>query len=103
MDDIHKKLKPEDFIMPSTISLAKYDGNGNIIEGTAISGSSKRTYGMVIFQRQFSLRKQMRFRYLRIKNIRKKCLKKLKNFKRGISVISPITTIWKMIIRNLRI
>lgn len=37
MDDIHKKLKPEDFIMPSTISLAKYDGNGNIIEGTAIS------------------------------------------------------------------
>ena len=31
MDDIHKKLKPEDFIMPSTISLAKYDGNGNII------------------------------------------------------------------------
>ena len=41
MDDIHKKLKPEDFIMPSTISLAKYDGNGNIIEGTAISGSSR--------------------------------------------------------------
>ena len=51
MDDIHKKLKPEDFIMPSTISLAKYDGNGNIIQGTANSGSSKRTYGMHYFSK----------------------------------------------------
>ena len=32
MDKIHEKLKPQDFTMPSTISLAKYDSAGNIIE-----------------------------------------------------------------------
>ena len=100
---IHKKLKPEDFIMPSTISLAKYDGNGNIIEGTAISGSSKRTYGMDYFSKTILSEKADEVQVLKDKKYQKEVLKNSRILKRGISVISPITTIWKMIIRNLRI
>ena len=72
MDDIHKKLKPEDFIMPSTISLAKYDGNGNIIEGTAISGSSKTILS----------EKADEVQVLKDKKYQKEVLKKLKNFEK---------------------
>lgn len=89
MDDIHKKLKPEDFIMPSTISLAKYDGNGNIIEGTAISGSSKRTYGMDYFSKTILAEKADEVQVLKDKKYQKEVLKKLKNFeKRYISNIA---------------
>ena len=89
MDDIHKKLKPEDFIMPSTISLAKYDGNGNIIEGTAISGSSKRTYGMDYFSKTILSEKADEVQVLKDKKYQKEMLKKLKNFeKRYISNIA---------------
>lgn len=89
MDDIHKKLKPEDFIMPSTISLAKYDGNGNIIEGTAISGSSKRTYGMDYFSKTILSEKVDEVQVLKDKKYQKEVLKKLKNFeKRYISNIA---------------
>ena len=89
MDDIHKKLKPEDFIMPSTISLAKYDGNGNIIEGTAISGSSKRTYGMDYFSKTILSEKADEVQVLNDKKYQKEVLKKLKNFeKRYISNIA---------------
>ena len=89
MDDIHKKLKPEDFIMPSTISLAKYDGNGNIIEGTAISGSSKRTYGMDYFSKRILSEKADEVQVLKDKKYQKEVLKKLKNFeKRYISNIA---------------
>lgn len=89
MDDIHKKLKPEDFIMPSTISLAKYDGNGNIIEGTAISGSSKRTYGMDYFSKTILSEKADEVHVLKDKKYQKEVLKKLKNFeKRYISNIA---------------
>lgn len=89
MDDIHKKLKPEDFIMPSTISLAKYDGNGNIIEGTAISGSSKRTYGMDYFSKTILSEKADEVQVLKDKKYQKEVLKKLKNFeKRYISNIT---------------
>lgn len=89
MDDIHKKLKPEDFIMPSTISLAKYDGNGNIIEGTAISGSSKRTYGMDYFSNTILSEKADEVQVLKDKKYQKEVLKKLKNFeKRYISNIA---------------
>lgn len=89
MDDIHKKLKPEDFIMPSTISLAKYDGNGNIIEGTAISGSSKRTYGMDYFSKTILSEKADEVQVLKDKKYQKEVLKKLKNFeKRYISNIA---------------
>ena len=82
MDDIHKKLKPEDFIMPSTISLAKYDGNGNIIEGTAISGSSKRTYGMDYFSKTILSEKADEVQVLKDKKYQKEVLKKLKNFEK---------------------
>lgn len=82
MDDIHKKLKPEDFIMPSTISLAKYDGNGNIIEGTAISGSSKRTYGMDYFSKTILFEKADEVQVLKDKKYQKEVLKKLKNFEK---------------------
>ena len=82
MDDIHKKLKPEDFIMPSTISLAKYDGNGNIIEGTAISGSSKRTYGMDYFSKTILSEKADEVQGLKDKKYQKEVLKKLKNFEK---------------------
>ena len=89
MDDIHKKLKPEDFIMPSTISLAKYDGNGNIIEGTVISGSSKRTYGMDYFSKTILSEKADEVQVLKDKKYQKEVLKKLKNFeKRYISNIA---------------
>ena len=89
MDDIHKKLKPEDFIMPSTISLAKYDGNGNIIEGTAISGSGKRTYGMDYFSKTILSEKADEVQVLKDKKYQKEVLKKLKNFeKRYISNIA---------------
>lgn len=89
MDDIHKKLKPEDFIMPSTISLAKYDGNGNIIEGTAILGSSKRTYGMDYFSKTILSEKADEVQVLKDKKYQKEVLKKLKNFeKRYISNIA---------------
>lgn len=89
MDDIHKKLKPEDFIMPSTISLAKYDGNGNIIEGTAISGSNKRTYGMDYFSKTILSEKADEVQVLKDKKYQKEVLKKLKNFeKRYISNIA---------------
>lgn len=89
MDDIHKKLKPEDFIMPSTISLAKYDGNGNIIDGTAISGSSKRTYGMDYFSKTILSEKADEVQVLKDKKYQKEVLKKLKNFeKRYISNIA---------------
>lgn len=89
MDDIHKKLKPEEFIMPSTISLAKYDGNGNIIEGTAISGSSKRTYGMDYFSKTILSEKADEVQVLKDKKYQKEVLKKLKNFeKRYISNIA---------------
>lgn len=89
MDDIHKKLKPEDFITPSTISLAKYDGNGNIIEGTAISGSSKRTYGMDYFSKTILSEKADEVQVLKDKKYQKEVLKKLKNFeKRYISNIA---------------
>lgn len=89
MDDIHKKLKPEDFIMPSTISLTKYDGNGNIIEGTAISGSSKRTYGMDYFSKTILSEKADEVQVLKDKKYQKEVLKKLKNFeKRYISNIA---------------
>lgn len=89
MDDIHKKLKPEDFIMPSTISLAKYDGNGNIIEGTTISGSSKRTYGMDYFSKTILSEKADEVQVLKDKKYQKEVLKKLKNFeKRYISNIA---------------
>lgn len=82
MDDIHKKLKPEDFIVPSTISLAKYDGNGNIIEGTAISGSSKRTYGMDYFSKTILSEKADEVQVLKDKKYQKEVLKKLKNFEK---------------------
>ena len=82
MDDIHKKLKPEDFIMTSTISLAKYDGNGNIIEGTAISGSSKRTYGMDYFSKTILSEKADEVQVLKDKKYQKEVLKKLKNFEK---------------------
>ena len=89
MDDIHKKLKPEDFILPYTISLAKYDGNGNIIEGTAISGSSKRTYGMDYFSKTILSEKADEVQVLKDKKYQKEVLKKLKNFeKRYISNIA---------------
>lgn len=82
MDNIHKDLKPEDFTMPSTISLAKYDGNGNIIEGTAIAGSKTRPYGMDYFSKTILDERAEEIEVIKDKQYQKTVLKKLKQFEK---------------------
>ena len=82
MNDIHGNLKPEDFTMPSTISLAKYDGNGNIIEGTAIAGSKTRPAGMDYFSKSILAEKAEEAQVLKDKQYQKTVLKELKKFEK---------------------
>nr|MCR5624772.1 transglycosylase domain-containing protein [Lachnospiraceae bacterium] len=49
MNDIHSSLQPLDFVKPETVCLARYDSNGNIIEGTEVTGDVKRSYGYDYF------------------------------------------------------
>ena len=49
MNQIHAGLEPKEFAKPETVCLAKYDSRGRIIEGTEVSGSQKRSYGMDYF------------------------------------------------------
>lgn len=82
MDKIHEKLKPQDFTMPSTISLAKYDSAGNIIEGTAIAGSKTRPAGMDYFSKSILAEKAEEIQVLKDKKYQKKVLKALKKFEK---------------------
>lgn len=51
MNNIHIGLEPADFTMPDTISLAKYDSDGNMIDGTSTEPDSygERPDGMDYF------------------------------------------------------
>ena len=82
MDKIHEKLKPQDFTMPSTISLAKYDGAGNIIEGTAIAGSKTRPAGMDYFSKSILSEKAEEVQVLKDKKYQKEVLAALKKFEK---------------------
>ncbi len=82
MDKIHEKLKPQDFTMPSTISLAKYDSAGNIIEGTAVAGSKTRPAGMDYFSKSILSEKAEEVQVLKDKQYQKEVLAALKKFEK---------------------
>lgn len=82
MDKIHEKLKPQDFTMPSTISLAKYDSAGNIIEGTAVAGSKTRPVGMDYFSKSILSEKAEEVQVLKDKQYQKEVLAALKKFEK---------------------
>lgn len=82
MDKIHEKLKPQDFTMPSTISLAKYDSAGNIIEGTAVAGSKTRPAGMDYFSKSILSEKAEEVQVLKDKKYQKEVLAALKKFEK---------------------
>ena len=82
MDKIHEKLKPQDFTMPSTISLAKYDSAGNIIEGTAVAGSKTRPAGMDYFSKSIVSEKAEEVQVLKDKQYQKEVLAALKKFEK---------------------
>ena len=82
MDKIHEKLKPQDFTMPSTISLAKYDSAGNIIEGTAVVGSKTRPAGMDYFSKSILSEKAEEVQVLKDKQYQKEVLAALKKFEK---------------------
>ena len=82
MDKIHEKLKPQDFTMPSTISLAKYDSAGNIIEGTAVAGSKTRPTGMDYFSKSILSEKAEEVQVLKDKQYQKEVLAALKKFEK---------------------
>ncbi len=80
MNEIHKNLEPEDFNMPATICLAKYDSNGDIIEGTAKTPDGKRPLGMDYFSRVILEEKAADAEVLKDKKYQKEVLKKLEEF-----------------------
>lgn len=82
MDKIHEKLKPQDFTMPSTISLAKYDSAGNIIEGTAVAGSKTRPAGTDYFSKSILSEKAEEVQVLKDKQYQKEVLAALKKFEK---------------------
>lgn len=82
MDKIHEKLKPQDFTMPSTVSLAKYDSAGNIIEGTAVAGSKTRPAGMDYFSKSILSEKAEEVQVLKDKQYQKEVLAALKKFEK---------------------
>ncbi len=82
MNKIHKKLKPVDFEMPSTVCLAKYDGAGNIVEGTAITGDKKRPAGMDYFSQTILEEKAANAEVLKDKVYQRKVLKQLEKFEK---------------------
>lgn len=49
MNSIHVNREPQDFEMPETVCLAKYDRDGKLIEGTEQTGKRSRSYGMDYF------------------------------------------------------
>lgn len=80
MDKIHKKLEPQDFYVPETICLAKYDGRGNLVSGTESSGSNKRTAGTDYFSTLILAEKAEYAALLEDAQYAKTVLKKLKTF-----------------------
>lgn len=82
MNEIHKNLKPEKFTMPSTICLARYDSNGNIIAGTAEPAKDKRKAGMDYFSQSLLEESAANKEQLKDKEYQKKVLKKLEAFEK---------------------
>lgn len=82
MNKIHTNLEPEDFNMPATIRLAKYDGNGNIVEGTAVVPSGKRSAGMDYFSQIILEEKAEDAKILKDKTYQKKVLKVLESYEK---------------------
>ncbi len=80
MDKIHENLEPADFNMPATISLAKYDSAGDIIEGTAITPEKERPYGMDYFSKTILEEKAEDAKVLRDKEYQKKVAKLLEKY-----------------------
>lgn len=80
MDQIHKKLEVQDFYMPETICLAKYDSNGNLVSGTETDGTNKKTYGMDYFSTLILAEKSEYAALLEETRFEKTVLKKLKAF-----------------------
>lgn len=84
MNQIHTDLEPADFTMPSTISLAQYDNNGDIIEGTAQvpDGDGKRPSGMDYFSKVILEEKAEDSKILKDKSYQKHVLKALREFEK---------------------
>lgn len=82
MDQIHTDLEPLDFDMPSTIRLAEYDSEGNIIEGTAVTPEDGRTAGMDYFSTVILEEKAEDAKLLMDKEYQKEVQKELKAFEK---------------------
>lgn len=82
MNQIHKNKEPEDFAAPSGIILAKYDGKGNLIEGTENSSNLKRSDGKDFFSRTILKAKSKYASGLETDNYEKKVLRKLEAFEK---------------------
>ncbi len=80
MDKIHQNREPQDFSVPDTVCLARYDSAGNIISGTEKSGTDKRTEGMEYFSTLILAEKSEYASQLEDVQYRKSVLKKLKSF-----------------------
>ena len=82
MNKIHTGLKPLDFDMPVTIRLAKYDNNGNIIEGTAVTPEDGRKAGMDYFSTVILDEKAEDAKVLHDREYQKQVNKELKAFEK---------------------
>lgn len=82
MNKIHKNKEPEDFTAPAGICLAKYDSNGNFVEGTEDKTDLTRTAGKDYFSTTILKEKADYAAELADEQYQKKVLKKLKAFEK---------------------
>lgn len=82
MNKIHKNKEPEDFVAPTGICLAKYDSDGNIIEGTEDKTDLHRTDGKDYFSTTILKDKSSYAKELADEQYQKKVSKKLKAFEK---------------------
>lgn len=82
MNQIHKNKEPEDFVAPSGICLAKFDGKGNLVQGTESTTNLKRTSGKDFFSTTILKAKSKYATGLEAENYEKKVLRKLEAFEK---------------------
>lgn len=82
MNKIHKNKEPEDFIAPAGICLAKYDSDGNFVEGTEDKTDLNRTEGRDYFSTTILKDKSSYATELAEEQYQKKVSKKLKAFEK---------------------
>lgn len=82
MNKIHKNKEPEDFIAPAGICLAKYDSDGNFVEGTEDKTNLQRTEGRDFFSTTILKDKSSYAAELAAEQYQKKVSKKLKAFEK---------------------